>query len=154
MIIKHLENKIRLVGIICTAFLVGCVIISVSSIWTARTMVSDAQKKVYVLDGNVPILVNRTTMEETLDVEAKSHVEMFHHYFFTLPPDDKYIKYTMEKAMYLVDDITLLRRKVFTPTSSARVPCSRFIVTASALTRAPWSSPITAASESNAEATS
>ena len=38
MIIKHLENKIRLVGIICTAFLVGCVIISVSSIWTARTM--------------------------------------------------------------------------------------------------------------------
>ena len=64
MIIKHLENKIRLVGIICTAFLVGCVIISVSSIWTARTMVSDAQKKVYVLDGNVPILVNRTTMEE------------------------------------------------------------------------------------------
>ena len=63
MIIKHLENKIRLVGIICTAFLVGCVIISVSSIWTARTMVSDAQKKVYVLDGNVPILVNRTTMD-------------------------------------------------------------------------------------------
>ena len=55
MVIKHLENKIRLVGIICTAFLAGCIIISVSSIWTARTMVTDAQKKVYVLDGNVPI---------------------------------------------------------------------------------------------------
>ena len=107
MVIKNLENKIRLVGIICTAFLVGCVIISLSSIWTARTMVSDAQKKVYVLDGNVPILVNRTTMDETLDVEAKSHVEMFHHYFFTLPPDDKYIRYTMEKAMYLVDETGL-----------------------------------------------
>ena len=51
MVIKHLENKIRLVGIICTAFLAGCIIISVSSIWTARTMVTDAQKKVYVLDG-------------------------------------------------------------------------------------------------------
>ena len=104
MVIKHLENKIRLVGIICTAFLAGCIIISVSSIWTARTMVTDAQKKVYVLDGNVPILVTRTTMDETLDVEAKSHVEMFHHYFFTLAPDDKYIRYTMEKAMYLVDE--------------------------------------------------
>ena len=107
MVIKNLENKIKLVGIICTAFLVGCVIISVSSIWTARTMVTDAQKKVYVLDGNVPILVRRTTMEETLDVEAKSHVEMFHHYFFTLAPDDKYIRYTMEKAMYLVDETGL-----------------------------------------------
>ena len=82
MVIKNLENKIRLVGIICTAFLVGCVIISLSSIWTARTMVSDAQKKVYVLDGNVPILVNRTTMDETLDMEAKSHVEMFHHFLY------------------------------------------------------------------------
>ena len=107
MVIKNLENKIKLVGIICTVFLIGCIIISISSILTARTMVSDAQKKVYVLDGNVPILVNRTTMEETLDVEAKSHVEMFHHYFFTLAPDDKYIKYTMEKAMYLVDETGL-----------------------------------------------
>jgi len=70
-------------------------------------MVTDAQRKVYVLDGNVPILVNRTTMEETLGVEAKSHVEMFHHYFFTLAPDDKYIRYTMEKAMYLVDETGL-----------------------------------------------
>lgn len=107
MVIKNLENKIRLTGIVCTAFLVGCVIISVSSIWTARTMVADAHKKVYVLDGNVPILVSQTTMDETLDVEAKSHVEMFHHYFFTLAPDDKYIRYTMEKAMYLVDETGL-----------------------------------------------
>lgn len=82
MVIKNLENKIKLVGIVCTAFLVGCIIISVSSIWTARTMVVDAQKKIYVLDGTVPILVNRTTMDETLDVEAKSHVEMFHHYLY------------------------------------------------------------------------
>ena len=104
MVIKNLENKIKLVTIICTCVIVGCVIISVSSIMAATSMVVDAQKKIYVLDGNVPILINRTTMEETLDVEAKSHVEMFHHFFFTLAPDDKYIKYTMDKAMYLVDE--------------------------------------------------
>ena len=159
MVIKNLENKIRLVGIICTAFLVGCIIISVSSIWTARTMVTDAQKKVYVLDSNVPILVQRTTMDETLDVEAKSHVEMFHHYFFTLPPDDKYIKYTMEKAMYLVDETGLAqynrsRRKAFTPTYWERVPCSPFIATVCGLTRAIWSSPTTGGSVSNAAAIS
>ena len=107
MVIKNLENKIKLVMIICSLFLTGCVIISIASIWTARIMVTDAQQKVYVLDGNVPILVNRSTMEETLDVEAKSHIETFHHYFFTLAPDDKYIKYTMEKAMYLVDETGL-----------------------------------------------
>ena len=107
MVIKNLENKIKLVMIVCSLFLVGCIVISLGSIWTARGMVSDAQKKVYVLDSNVPVLVKQTTMEETLDVEAKSHIDMFHHYFFTLAPDDKYIKYTMEKAMYLVDETGL-----------------------------------------------
>lgn len=107
MVIKNLENKIKLVTIICGIFLVGCILISVSSIWTARSMVVDAQQKIYVLDGNVPILVRRTTMEETQDIEMRSHVEMFHHYFFTLAPDDKYIKYTLDKAMYLVDETGL-----------------------------------------------
>ena len=102
MVIKNLENKVKLVTIICSLFLVGCMLISISSIWTAKNMVVDAQNKIYVLDGNVPILVQRTTMDETLDVEAKSHIEMFHHYFFTLAPDDKYIK-----AMYLVDETGL-----------------------------------------------
>ena len=107
MVIKNLENKIKLVAIVCSVFLVGCVVISMTSIWTARNMVVDAQKKIYVLDGTVPVLVERTTMEETLDVEAKSHIERFHHLFFTLAPDDKYIKYTMDKAMYLVDETGL-----------------------------------------------
>lgn len=107
MVVKNLENKIKLVMIICSLVILGCVIISIASILTARGMVTDAQQKVYVLDGNVPILVERSTMEETFDVEAKSHIERFHHLFFTLAPDDKYIKYTMEKAMYLVDETGL-----------------------------------------------
>ena len=107
MVIKNLENKIKLVMIVSCLFMVGCIIISLGSIFTAKGMVDDAHKKVYVLDGNVPILVQRTTMDETLDVEAKSHVELFHHLFFTLAPDDKYIEYTMEKAMYLVDETCL-----------------------------------------------
>ena len=107
MVIKNLENKIKLVMIVSCLFMVGCIIISLGSIFTAKGMVDDAHKKVYVLDGNVPILVQRTTMDETLDVEAKSHVELFHHLFFTLAPDDKYINYMMEKAMYLVDETGL-----------------------------------------------
>lgn len=107
MVIKHLENKIKLVTIVCCLFLLGTIVICISCLLTARSMVADAHRKIYVLDGNVPILVSRTDMNETLEVEAKSHVETFHHYFFTLAPDDKYIKYTMEKSMYLVDETGL-----------------------------------------------
>ena len=103
-VLKKLENKIQLVVIVSSLFLIGCVVISLGSIFAARGMVADAHKKIYVLDGTVPILVKQTTMDETFDVEAKSHIEMFHNLFFTLAPDDKYIDYTIKKAMYLIDE--------------------------------------------------
>ena len=60
-----------------------------------------------MLDSNVPILVKQTPQEVTLDIEAKADIDMFHHLFFTLAPDDKYIRYTIDKAMYLVDETGL-----------------------------------------------
>ena len=104
MVIKNLENKIKLVLIICVLVIVGSIIISHGSLIIAKSMVSDAQRKVYVLAGNVPMTAERSSMAETLEIEAKAHVERFHSYFFTLAPDDKYIKYTMDRAMYLVDE--------------------------------------------------
>ena len=106
-VLKNVENKIKLVMIVSCLFLVGCVVISLGSVIIAKTMVDDAHKKSYVLDGNVPILVKQTDMSETFEVEAKSDIEMFHHLFFTLAPDDKYIQYTMQKAMYLIDETGL-----------------------------------------------
>ena len=106
-VLKNVENKIKLVMIVSCLFLVGCVVISLGSVIIAKTMVDDADKKIYVLDGNVPILVKQTDMSETFDVEAKSDIEMFHQLFFTLAPDDKYIQYTMQKAMYLIDETGL-----------------------------------------------
>lgn len=108
MVIKNLENKIKLVMIVSLFFMVGCIVISLGTIFTAKTMIDESHKKIYVLDSNhVPIMVTQSDMGETLEVEAKSHIELFHHLFFTLAPDDKYINYTMEKAMYLVDETGL-----------------------------------------------
>ena len=107
MVLKNVENKIKLVTIVCTVFLAGCIVISLGSVFTARQMVNDAHKQIYVLDSNVPILVKQTPQEVTLDIEAKADIDMFHHLFFTLAPDDKYIRYTIDKAMYLVDETGL-----------------------------------------------
>ena len=70
-VLKNVENKIKLVMIVSCLFLVGCVVISLGSVIIAKTMVDDAHKKIYVLDGNVPI------------------------------------QYTMQKAMYLIDETGL-----------------------------------------------
>lgn len=106
-VLKNLENKIKLVMIVSCFFLVGCVVISIGSLLIAKGMVDEAHKKIYVLDGNVPVLVRQTDMSETFDVEAKSDIEMFHSLFFNLAPDDKYIQYTLKKAMYLIDETGL-----------------------------------------------
>ena len=81
MVLKNVENKIKLVTIVCSIFLAGCIVISLGAVFTARQMVNDAHKQIYVLDSNV--------------------------LFFTLAPDDKYIRYTIDKAMYLVDETGL-----------------------------------------------
>jgi conjugative transposon TraK protein len=41
--------------------------------------------------------------KDNIPVEAKDHVKMFHHYFFTLDPDDKVIQANLSKALYLAD---------------------------------------------------
>lgn len=103
-VIRNLENKIKLVTIICVVVVIGCVIISIGSMLTARLMVADAHKKVYVIDGNVPIPLHQTEDAVTKSVEAKSVVEMFHQFFFTLTPDERYVDYTVKKALYLIDN--------------------------------------------------
>ena len=107
MVLKNVENKIKLVTIVCSIFLAGCIVISLGAVFTARQMVNDAHKQIYVLDSNVPILVKQTPQEMTLDIEAKADIDMFHHLFFFFFPDDKYIRYTIDKAMYLVDETGL-----------------------------------------------
>ena len=46
MVLQNVENKIKLVTIVCSIFLVGCVVISLGSIFTDRNMVVDAQKQI------------------------------------------------------------------------------------------------------------
>lgn len=104
MIIKHLENRIKLVGLVCMLTIGGCIIVSIASMFVAASMVRDAHKQIYVMAGNIPVQADQTDQDVTFEVEAKTHVELFHHLFYTLAPDEKYIKYTQSKAMYLVDE--------------------------------------------------
>ena len=106
-VMKKYDNRIKLAIIISILFFIGCAVVSIGGLFMARLIVGDVNKNVYYLEGTTPVLVQRTMMDEALDVEVKSHVEMFHHFFFTLTPDEQYINYTMAKAMSLVDETGL-----------------------------------------------
>ncbi len=110
MLIEKLESKIKLAFGVSVLAVVSSVFLSITVFFKSANMVSDAQQKIYVLNGEIPIVANRTDVEMNIDIEAKSHVNAFHQFFFTLPPDDEYINYTLEKAMYLVDESGLKQK--------------------------------------------
>ena len=104
MLINSIESKIRLatyvsIGSICLAILT-----TGFAFFSAYKQVAIARQSVYILDNNVPILARQTDMQMNRPAEYRAHVDLFHSFFFSLTPDDKYIQYQMKKAMYLIDE--------------------------------------------------
>lgn len=110
MIIQSLEQKTRLALTTVIITVVGCVAICGFTIWKSLEMVNSERNQIYVLDGDIPFLAERAELEANFEMEAKAHIQLFHQYFFNLPPDDDYIKWTLGKAMYMAD-ATALKQK-------------------------------------------
>lgn len=110
MLIQGLEKKVRLAFVTVLVTVIGCSVICGLCFFFCTRLVTEERKQIYVLNGKVPLMAERTPDEVNLDVECKSHIQMFHQYFFTLAPDDKYIKWTLEKAMYLIDESGLKQK--------------------------------------------
>mgnify|MGYP003625535550 CR=1 FL=1 len=102
--IKNIENKIKLSMFTNILSFVAAVIIALGAMYLSYQNSKQERDKIYVLDNGVPILLQRTEVEENRIVEYKSHVNLFHHLFFTVPPDNDFIKHNIEKSMYLIDD--------------------------------------------------
>ncbi len=104
MIIKNIENKIRLALFIALgSFITSIAIVLIASMY-AYKQVSNARENIYILNNNVPILAKQTNMQMNRPAEYKASVDLFHSMFFSLTPDDKFINYQMNRAMYLIDD--------------------------------------------------
>ncbi|MCB4235771.1 hypothetical protein LDL59_13645 [Kaistella anthropi] len=73
------------------------------------------------MDNGVPVLAKQTDVLLNRPVEYKAQIELFHRLFFTLAPDDAYIKENIQKSLYLIDD----SGKRNTPTSRRKVSITR-----------------------------
>lgn len=104
MLVKKIEDKIKLAVIISIgSFVFAITAIVVNSVYCYK-QIEIARKSIYILDNNVPILAKQTDAQVNRPVEYKAHVDLFHSFFFSLTPDDKFIDYQMKKAMYLIDE--------------------------------------------------
>ena len=118
MLVKNIEQKIRINKAVSIASILFAVFVVIAGFVMAYKMVQDSRKSLYVIDNGVPILVKQTDELLNRPVEYQSQIELFHRLFFTLAPDDRYIKENVEKSLYLIDDsgkkeYTNLREKGF-----------------------------------------
>lgn len=118
MLIKSIEEKIRINKAVSITALTVSLFVVLAGFGFAYQLIKESRKSLYVLDNGVPVLVKQTDELLNRPVEYRSQVELFHRLFFTLAPDDQYIKDNIEKSLYLIDDTgkkeyTNLREKGF-----------------------------------------
>ena len=111
MLIQSLEQKTRLALMTVLLTIVGNVVICGFLIFYGAKVISEERKQVYVLDGDIPFLAQRTQEEANFVMEAKADIQLFHQYFFNLAPDDDYIKWTIGKALYRADGSALKQKQ-------------------------------------------
>jgi len=100
---KHIDRAFKHTRYFSLAFLAGCTILSVFALYQAHRMTRESQQRIYVLANGQALEALAGDREANLPVEARDHVRSFHHYFFSLDPDEKVIREHVAKALYLAD---------------------------------------------------
>jgi conjugative transposon TraK protein len=100
---KNIDSAFRQMRLFSFLFLIGCISITAYSLYTSYKTTANSQQRIYILANGKALEAYAADRKDNIPVEARDHVKMFHHYFFTLDPDDKVIKSNIEKALYLAD---------------------------------------------------
>ena len=101
--IKNLEDKVKITLRAVTIISITALAIVITVCTFTYKLISDSRKSIYVLYHDVPLIAKQTNVLDNRLAEYRAHVELFHNYFFTLAPDDKFINSQMRKAIYLCD---------------------------------------------------
>ena len=100
---KNIDSAFRSVRLFSLLFMGGCMILSGFIAHRSYQVAARSQQKVFILANGKALEAFAADRKDNIPVEARDHVNMFHHYFFTLDPDDKVIESNIGKALYLAD---------------------------------------------------
>lgn len=102
--LKNIDTAFRHIKRFAYLAVVAATLVAAFAIYMGFDMAKTAAQKVYILaDGKVMEAV-AGDRRDNLVVEARDHIKTFHHWFFTLDPDDKVIRANMERALNLADE--------------------------------------------------
>ena len=100
---KNLDSAFRMVRGFCLIYVVISTVITLFVVAKCFNEVKVSQQRIYLLANGKALEAYAADRRDNIPVEARDHVKMFHHWFFTLDPDEKVIQTNLAKAMYLAD---------------------------------------------------
>ena len=100
---KNIDSAFRHIKAFSLILVAGCFLLSGFVLYKSYELSARVQDKIYILAGDQAMEAFASKRKDNVLVEAKSHISLFHIYFFTLDPDDKVIEKNISKALYMAD---------------------------------------------------
>jgi conjugative transposon TraK protein len=101
--LKNIDTAFQHIKWFSLTLILCCSIISCYAIYQSFQMVNKEQQRIYILANGKALEAWSAERKDNIPVEARDHVKMFHHFFFSLDPDDRVIQTNISKALYLAD---------------------------------------------------
>lgn len=101
--LKNIDTAFQHIRAFSLVLIVACAFTVCFTVYKSHQLVARAAERIYILSNSKALEAWSAERKDNIPVEARDHVKMFHHYFFTLDPDDKVIQANITKALYLAD---------------------------------------------------
>lgn len=101
--LKNIDTAFRHIRLFSLVLIAACGFICCYTVYKSFQLITQTQERIYILSNAKALEAYSAERKDNIPVEARDHVKMFHHYFFTLDPDDKMIQVNITKALYLAD---------------------------------------------------
>jgi conjugative transposon TraK protein len=100
---KNIDTAFRQIRMFSIIVIIAFAVIAVYVSYKSYELSYRSQQKIFILANGKILDAYAAERKDNIDVEARDHVKMFHHYFFTMDPDEKVIQSNITKALYLAD---------------------------------------------------
>lgn len=102
--LKNLDSAFRHIRLFSIIFLIAVAAICCYHSYATSKAIRESQHRVYFIANGKLIDAIAIDKKDVVNVQLRKHVENFHHYFYSLEPDEELIKKNITRALYLADD--------------------------------------------------
>ena len=101
---QNIDSAFKNIRVFAIVFLIVAASIALFTVYRTTQTLQKSQQKVYILFNGKLLDAMAIDRVDSLSVEIRDHVKMFHYYFYSLQPDEEINKKHMLSALYLADN--------------------------------------------------